>query len=211
MNGADIASARSHIYGLLSLVYRQEPTEELLRQLGQPEIQAVFNENEKDMGLQKTGDDLHILIKELSVEYTHLFVVPEKSGGVSPYESVYHNGGGGGLWGEEAVDVKRFVESLGLSLDRTTLLPDHVALECELLQKLAAREGEAWQSGDVVLAKELARAQHLFLERHLGRWFPLFAQKVEEKARHPFYRELTRLARQFIEQDLKETLPCCGR
>lgn len=194
------ARARSQVYALLSLVYRQELNQDFLTQMRQPELRSVLSE----CGIEipdSCGDESGLL-EDLAVEYSDLFIVPKRQ--VSPHESVHNNSGDGTLWGEETVDVKRFIETTGLNLDETSLLPDHVAVEMELLCKLKDKEGEAWDTGNTERALEYMRAQRRFLEEHLGRWFPRLAEKVEKKARLPFYRQMTVFTRNFIESDIKE-------
>ena len=202
MNQAPLALARSQIYGFLSLVYREEPSEALLHYLGRPEIRSAFVEC--NISLPEIDGDSTTLVEELAIEFSKLFIIPEKKGGVSPHESVYADSGKGFLWGDETVDVKKFIETLGLSLEDTPLLPDHVAIECEVLQKLTAQESETWKSGDTQKAQEYLKAEYQFLKTHLGRWFPLFAEKVEKVAQKPFYLQMTSFAKGFIEMDLED-------
>lgn len=196
-DNAQEATARSNIYGFFSLVYQKEPTEELLLRLDQHEIQALFQEWGADLSwLQSNRSQL---IRELAIEYARLFLVPGEQR-VPLFESFYSDSalGPGNLWGSQTVDVKRFFEAMSLRLEQPDLLPDHVAVEFEILQKLALKEAEAWTQSNESKAKEYQQAQQLFLEKHLGRWFPRFAEGVEHSAKHPFYKQVTQIAKMFL-------------
>ena len=200
LDPATSAKARSRVFALLSLVYRQEPTKEFIEQCRQPELKSVLAECGID--LTNIGENEEAFAEELAIEYSDLFLVPKKQ--VHPYESVYSESGQEMLWGNETVDVKRFIETFGLSLEETDLLPDHVAVEMELLGRLKEKESEAWANGDNKKAREYLSAERRFLEDHLGRWFPQLADAIEGKAQLPFYRQVTNFARDFIQEELEE-------
>lgn len=201
-----VARQRSNIYGLLATVYRQEVSVDLLRQVKDPQFLGVLS----DLGVQLTNDFLQKpeeeLLSDLAVEYTGLFLGP--GGHISPHESVHHqrgDGQSGMLWGESTAEVKKFIESTGLSYDSDYRgLPDHISVELEFMQQLALREEQAWREEDENGALDCLKIERKFLEQHLIRWVPIFCEKVIELAELPFYREMAALTKNFIEFDLKD-------
>lgn len=73
--------------------------------------------------------------------------------------------------------------------ERTAERQDYLGLELAFASYLAAREAEAWGSGDATLAEDLAHAGQDFLCRHPGRWVGRFCTKALPEA----HRVLSRL------------------
>ena len=109
---AEIAGKRSNIYSFISLVYLREPTKELVNILRRQDVEKVLNEGGIKIDLKIYGERDDRLLDELTVEYTRLFLGPGKH--ISPYESVWHKDYGM-LWGKTTSEVKKIIESLGLT------------------------------------------------------------------------------------------------
>jgi TorA maturation chaperone TorD len=201
-----VARQRSNIYGFLATAYRQEVNSEFLQQLRDPKFLVILS----DLGIQLTTDFLQKpeeeLLDDLAVEYAGLFLGP--GGHISPHESVHHQRSGGQnglLWGESTAEVKRFIESTGLSYDPEYKgLPDHISVELEFMQQLTLREEQAWRDEDEDGALDCLRTEKKFIEEHLARWVPAFCDKVIKEAELPFYREMAALTKNFIEFDREE-------
>lgn len=204
--GMAVARQRSNIYGLLASIYRQEVTADLLHQVKDPQFLGVLS----DLGIQLETDFFQKpeqeLLDELAVEYTRLFLGPGQH--ISPYESVHHQRSGGQsgqLWGESTAEVKKFIESTGLSYDPDYKgLPDHISVELEFMQQLTLREEQAWREEDKDGAANCLKIEKKFIEDHLVRWVPAFCDKVIKEAELPFYREMTALTKNFIEFEREE-------
>ncbi|HWP31142.1 MAG TPA: molecular chaperone TorD family protein [Fimbriimonadales bacterium] len=80
---------------------------------------------------------------------------------------------------------------------------DHVSVELEFLGYLAFREAREEAEGRASKAREVRRAQKLFLERHLGRWFLTFAFLVKRKAQEGVFYEFTELAEMLLDSEVK--------
>ena len=148
---------------------------------------------ERLSGRSGPGDALHALRPEA----TRLFVgAPEPA--CSPYE---------GVWAAEAdgvqpllfvnprsMEVERFMRSCGFGRPEGTNEPlDHVATECELLERLALRAAGAPASegapdGAGLPGGSPAAAYEAFLSGYAQAWMPAFAERLAAEARHPFYR-----------------------
>jgi len=195
------AAQRSTVYGLLSRVFRKELTPELLRQIKDPQFMGVF------YGLGVQLDDEFFsrpeedLIEALAVEYTRLFLGPGRH--VSPHESVHHDlqgGDWGKLWGKSTVEVKKFVETLGLKYKEDDhSIPDHVSVEFEMMQKVIEKEAAEWGKGSNAEALSFLKIEKMFIDDHLIQWIPVFCDKVIAQADHAFYREIAELTKNFIE------------
>lgn len=206
---AEMARQRSNIYGLLAVIFREELTSELIVQIKAPHFMGVLSDigiNLEDEFLNQSEEKL---LKDLAVEYTRLFLGPGRH--ISPHESVHHvrdDGDWGRLWGKSTVEVKKFIESLGLECSAVAKsLPDHISVELELMQKLTQRECQAWTEGDRDGALYCLKLEKKFIEEHLIKWVPLFCDRVTSEAELPFYREIAKITRSFIEFEKENMEP----
>ncbi len=200
---SEVAEARSNMYGFLATLYREAPTADLLRWINDPPVQAAL----ADAGVTLDQDFFELpeeqLLLELAVEFTALFIGPGKH--ISPHESVHTRGGEGSLWGESTTAVRRFIESCGVEYrSEYRGIPDHISVEMEFMQAVVGREALAWTDGDTVLAMECLQTEMQFLNRHLTPWVPRFCEKVVATTGLPFYRDVARLTKEFIEIDTAE-------
>ena len=72
------------------------------------------------------------------------------------------------------------------------------------MQQVVIREEQAWQDDDKETALLCQENEKKFVDEHLFRWIPDFCEKVIEGAESPFYREIARLTRSFIEFEAQE-------
>lgn len=188
--------SRNHIYGFLSLVYRCEPSRDLLQNFRDP----IFLEQLGDLGVSfdKSFEtsQLSVLVEELAVEYTLLFLGP--GGHIYPYESAYLNEGESS-WIKSATGIKRLIESLGFSYRKEyTSHHDHIAVELEVMEKVTAAEVIALEKNDIKKAREIIEFEKKFITEHLAKWIPVFADKVIDRAQSSFYRGMAELTKEFV-------------
>ena len=198
---AELAQARSEVYGLLARVFRAEPDAELGRFLQKVETARTLE------GLGFPVSDCfpdvteEQLLEDLAVEYARLFVGPGPR--ISLYESVNANPGShseAALWSERTVKVKNFIESSGLSYAKEFAgLPDHVSVELEFMQRVAAHEAEAHLAGRDAEAQTLFHIQQAFFNEHIGDWLPTLCEKVIANAKEPFYIAMAELSKAVTE------------
>jgi len=205
-NIKELARHRSSIYGFLAAVYRQELTSELLQQMKDHRFQEVLSSLGVKLNNGFFQNSEKELLENLAVEYTRLFVGPGKH--ISPHESVHHKKEGvqsGQLWGELTAQVKKIIESSGLMYkSEYTGMPDHISVELEFMQHVVRSEAQAWEADDDETARLCLKNEKKFINEHLGGWIPDFCEKVVEAADMPFYREMARLTRSFIEFEKQE-------
>jgi TorA maturation chaperone TorD len=203
---AETARQRSNIYGLLATIYHKEITKELLKQIKHPQFLEILS----DLGVQLENDFLQRpddeLIEDLAVEYTRLFLGPDKH--ISPHESIHHkrdDGDWGQLWGKDTILIKKFIETTGLEYkSEYTGLPDHVSVELEFMNKVTEREAQAWEENDSDGTLNCLKIEKKFIDEHLGKWIPQFCDKIMSEAGLSFYREMAKVTKHFIEFEKEE-------
>lgn len=79
--------------------------------------------------------------------------------------------------------------------------PDHAAVELEFMGFLCGKEAEAWTKRSGKDAVKRLEAEVGFIDRHLSRWFPAFAEQVARQAGESLYTSVTRAAHAFIGHD----------
>ena len=204
-NMPEVASKRSKVYGLLTTVYREDPNPALLRQFKDARFRAALSSLGVDLEDKFFSLSEEELIEDLAVEYARLFVGPGKH--ISPHESVHlkNEEGGGLLWGEATAKVKKFIESAGFEYKSDYCeIPDHIAVELEFMQGVTGRECRAWNEKDNDGVFSCLETEKKFIEEHLVRWVPLFCEEIISYAELPFYREMGKLTKRFIEFEKEE-------
>lgn len=197
---ADNAKSRSDIYGLLTLVFREEPSEAFINELRGPRLSRAFSDMELELGGPFYNEPVSTVADQLALEFSRLFIGPGQH--ISAHESIFTemDGGSGGLWGARTVEVKKFIESTGLDYaSRYTGLPDHVSVEFEFMQKLTNWESVKWIAMDRKSTEYCLSIQRMFLQQHILGWIPRFCDAVINQAEIPFYRELAELTKSVLE------------
>lgn len=199
---ARTAIERQNLYGFLATIFREELTAELLGRIKSEAFRKALDEAGVELDAEFLERPEAELLEELAIEYTLLFLGP--GGHISPHESV-HVAGGGGLWGEATVEVKKFIEYAGFAYDEDYHgLPDHISVELDFMADVAGQEAAAWEEGDVEAAANCLEFEDRFMNDHIGKWVFAFCRKVTERAEHPFYRRMARLAADFLEAEKQE-------
>ncbi len=199
---AETAAARANVYGLLATVFRAEPDEAFLDQLKDPGFSGALEALGLSLGDEFTNTPTVRLVEDMAVEYARLFIGPGSH--ISPHESVHVDvdAGSGGLWGAKTVEVKKFIEAAGFDYeDQFTGLPDHVSVELEFMQKLTEWESGKWACGDEEKAKYSRLIQRRFMKEHIMTWVPKLCDKVINMADKPFYEEMAKVTKRFLDYD----------
>jgi len=197
---ADSAKSRSVIYGLLTTVFREEPTEAFIKELRGSRLSGAFSDTDVELGERFYSDPESDVVEDLAVEFARLFIGPGRH--ISAHESIFTelDGDARGLWGRTTVEVKTFIETTGLNYEpKFTGLPDHVSVELEFMQKLSEWEADKWMQEDRTSAEYCLTVQRMFLEQHLLCWLPQFCDAVIAQAEMPFYRAMAELAKNYLE------------
>ena len=170
---AESAKFRSDIYGLLATVFRQEPSEDLIRELRDPRFSGVFSDMGVELGEAFSSMSESTVAEALGPEFARLFIGPGQH--ISAHESVFveMDGSTSSLWGRKTVEVKNFIETAGLDYEpEITGIPAHISVELEFMQMLTAWEDEKWVQQDQKSAEDGSAAPRMFLQQHLLRQLP---------------------------------------
>lgn len=205
------AAGRSNCYGLLALLFRDTPTPEVVARLRTPPLADALRDFGYDAAEELAGEP-EAVAERLREEYTRVFIGPGSH--VSLYASV-HRSEEGQLWSDSTVRLKRFVEATGLSFEgHWDGIPDHVAVELELMQRLTAHEAELWAQMEEApacdkdnLSVKLTRcleAEDEFLREHLCMWIPQFCGRVSDQATLLLYGKLAVLTETVVLSDAEQ-------
>ena len=144
----------------------------------------------------KTGANL----EPLKVDFSKLFVGPYELS-AAPYGSVYLEDERK-MMGNSTLDVRNRYREAGLDTAETFKdAPDHISAELEFMYYLIFKEIEAFASSDIETAIGFIQRQKSFLKDHLMAWVPEFAKNIIEYAEYPFYPNLARATRTFLEEN----------
>ncbi len=142
------------------------------------------------------------LLASLQAEFVRLFGHSVR-GSCPPYELEY---GRGEIIQQtaELADLAGFYNAFGLNLTEAAFeRADHVAVECEFLSVLCAKEAWGQQNDNRDLSETCADAQRLFLRDHLAKWLPAFSHRLEAADSDGFYGRAASLASAFIREECR--------
>ena len=198
---------RCSMYAMLARVFRTEADQQLLEALADARFASNTGNGDIDAGYRMVATYLggvweHTL-NELAVDYVHAFVgyTGDHVSAAYPFESVYRSEKHL-LMQEHRDQVLALYRAAGLEKSEGWREgEDHIALEFEFMQVLAARCAQALSHNDVADATELLNAQQHFLEDHVQRWVPGFTLDVERCAQTGFYQGFAKVTRGFIDTE----------
>ena len=202
-----LGSARKKVYTFLSLVFRQETDEELLkflRKVDWEHLQQIDDERLKE-GCEifrkfLQGPEAKQVIEDLAVDFASIFLGHGRSS-AHPYESVY-------LGKEKVVmekprnQVAKIYADEGFQKTAEFNEPeDHVAIELEFMACLCQKVINKLKIGDIKGAIETLEIQENFFKNHLGAWVPCFCSDVIRSAELDYYRAIAQITRGFLAVD----------
>ena len=194
---------RSDCYRLLASCFCPPDREQWLRDRTCLELAAALDELYPGTAAAGHVIALHEQLTKLSqlelqVDHAALFVGPFALK-APPYGSVYLDQNRM-LMGETTVAANACYAAAGLTLALRDC-PDHITVELEFLQYLAARGVRAAAQEERDEAERLADERRRFLTQHLGAWVPSFCAALRSGAETPFYRLLADCLQTFIEAE----------
>lgn len=182
----------SRTLSLLSSIYLCKPSKEALenwRELLSEDMPDFLSE------LKDVLDDIDLdserELEDLLWEYTRLFIGPYKLP-CPPWESVYTSPKR--LMMQEAYDdVREFYNEVGLTMNDSNVICDHIGAELNFLAILFQKMNR--ETKKRVYYMDVAKR---FLGEHLIKWIPQFSIDMERAAVSHFYKTLARVTRDFI-------------
>jgi TorA maturation chaperone TorD len=133
----------------------------------------------------------------LAEDYNGLFAGPGHLS-APPWESVYLSKEKL-LFGEAESSVRGSYRSFGLAADTSSEPADHITLELAFMARLCTLA-----IAEQLRFAEILSGQQAFLEEHLLRWVPAWADCITLNARTEFWRGLSAVTRGWLENDLTE-------
>jgi TorA maturation chaperone TorD len=198
----EYSETRRSIYRLIASIFEREPTVDLLGAVRTSGLLSRLAEAGYESNDLFETTDLEKLTAELECEFAQLFVGPGPH--VSPHESVHSlkGAGRGLLWGEVTVEVKKFIEHHGLGYSPDSKeIPDHLSVELEFMARLIDKELELRSSDDDKNVDHCWKVEREFFREHLLSWVPRFCQQVIGRAKLPFYREISKFLKDFMNSE----------
>lgn len=121
-----------------------------------------------------------------------------------PYETLYGVSQADFQQSHVMADIAGFFRAFGFQVSATALERiDHVAVELEFLQVLAAKEAYARSRGDEENARIVREGEEAFLADHLGKWAPTFARRLRQRSPDGTYGLWGSLLDAFLEADAR--------
>jgi TorA maturation chaperone TorD len=204
IDGASLARERGKVYALLSTVFLEQPTPELVgfyRDVSRvlkdfPGLQRI--EGYLRDTRERSADEVS---RALAASFTRLFrgtipLIPP------PYESVYK---GEQLFGEITASVLKKYRSFGMELRESYKgePPDYLGFELDFMRFLCEREAEAREDGDLKSLGKVLDAEKRFLEEHLLTWIGRFQDIVRKFDDKGFYQGWVDFTKNWLVQDYK--------
>ncbi len=215
---AEVARTSSLGWQTLALAFRGA-TEEWVKDLMDGSVTAALSEATRWVGsdrelfagalemsrefmVEQQSRDIRDVLRDIKVEYDHLFIGVPGRLEAPPYESAYlerEAAGEATVRGPTTLAVEKVYRRHGMKPSFAQAnKPDHVAAELEFMYFLSRWEGEAWEEGEAEMAKEFRRAQLGFLEEHLAHWVPDFCGRVQNATQSDLYFALAGILREFL-------------
>lgn len=194
------AFQRSAVYALLATFFRKVPSLELVEGIRRPGVLEALRNGGMVLDRHEwLANPPREIAEKLAVDYTALFIA---GSGQIPLNESAHRSESGEYWGEPALKVRAFFESLGLSIDENwTGLYDHLAVELEIMRLLTRAEGRARADRRRADAVRCRKLQSRFFQSHLDGWVVELCARVMSRAKAELYRELARTTRAFMKQE----------
>jgi putative dimethyl sulfoxide reductase chaperone len=163
-----------------------------------PEAQKYLDSMTSELQNQENG------LQELTLDYSRLFLGPFEVL-APPFGSVYLNQNKKMIMDETTGEVAEMYRNAGLEVDDSFNNPaDHITAELEFMHYLYFQEHAAFGENNEKQAEKFQKIRREFFRKHLGKWGPTFAHKVQENAQMDFYRQLALVTRLVLATEAEE-------
>jgi len=189
---AERHAARAALYSAVAGAFCY-PDESTVRELTHPDAAEGIGAAAETLGFEAEAEALVDALdrtdrEALESAYNGLFGLPSDDGTypVVPYEVEYTVGDEVGRQQRRIATVVGLLEAFGVEpAAEFDERQDHVVVELELAQVLAARRAVASEEGDRETADNLAGAEATVLDEHLSDFVPAFAHAVRNATVDP--------------------------
>jgi len=212
---ANLAAARSRVYGFLGTVYNRLPSDLFVENLLGNEMGVFLSSllEVEDLPVElragllllqdyirtSQGKPVEQLRTELAVDRTRLLrgVKPDY-GPPPPYESVYKGTEAKPLMNISSA-VQRIYAEAGVNLpEEVKDRPDFIGIELDYMRFLTEKEAEAWSTGDQQEALKILEKERTFLEEHITDWIPRFCEVMFQEAQLDFFKGIAQMTQGFV-------------
>ncbi len=203
--------ALSHTYRFLSICLF-EPDKELLELLSDKDYMDEVESCLVEIGNGKLSEFFgqvrqelqHTSPEALLEHYRYTFGSTTVATDCPPYE-MYVSGSHIFQQTQDLADISGFYRAFGLevSKDDTANRWDHIAVQLEFLHFLTYKQAFAIENHSDEEQQTCLMAKKKFLSTHIGRWIQAFSRAVEKKSPAGFYRQVTKLANDFVHIDME--------
>ncbi|WP_094606743.1 Chaperone protein TorD [Sporomusa silvacetica DSM 10669] len=206
-----LLEARIFAYDFLRRIFLEEPSREFLVNLSQQQTVMAFPFKDENQDIAQGTQNVQAYIQQSNVlneteygklhwDYTRLFIGPYELV-APPWESAYLN--------KDKLLFQEETRRVRLAYLKYAFLPvlyqqeadDHLGLECDFMYQLSIVAYEKAQAKDWIGLREVLQDQADFLEQHLLRWIPLFAEKVIFHSSTAFYQGMGQIVNGFSKMD----------
>jgi TorA maturation chaperone TorD len=199
----DIELTRN-VYLFLSRIYLEEVDGELLGVMRSDGLASAL----AAMGVMAPNGppgDKNVL-ESMAVAYSALFVQP---GSYPLYESIHLHGR---YLAPPADKVESQYQRAGFDYRKRypSLFPDHAGIEFLFIASLLEGYIAAIKSGDEPLAAGYVLEKDKFLNEHIGKWFPGYAEKARDLTDNRFYRAVLEMTAGFVQSEMETAGPGVG-
>ncbi len=203
------------VYDLLRRTFLTEPSIDYIKLINSQDVIGSFPFADENVSIREGVDQvLGYLAKNdvqkaevqdrLRWDYTRMFVGPYNLD-APPWESAYVSKERL-IFQEETLRVrKKYLKYNLLPSNYGHEADDHLGLELDFMYRLSNLALERVMESDMDGNSyyEILSDQKIFLEEHLLRWVPDFAQDMADSAETEFYMGMAKVLRGFLEIDLK--------
>ncbi len=170
---------RTEIYLVLSALFRNAPSEEMIEFLTSLEVEPSESAMQKAwIALQQAAKDSNR--EALEDEYQDLFIGIGR-GEVMPFGSWHMTGA---MMEKPLAEIRHDLELLGFERDENVKEPeDHIAALCEVMSMLTGEEEDLQQA---------------VFNKHIAPWFNSFTQQLENAESASFYKPAAQLCEAFL-------------
>ena len=201
-----VLANRLVLYTAAARLFAEEPNEQLLDALASQDLidQVDFFDDDATSSawtaLMSAAEGTQS-IGTLQTEFTVVMIGPDKLP-ASPWESTYLEKGGV-IFQEITRKVRNDYAAAGFVSSDQRMPDDHIAIELNFIAALAMKSLEACTNDDEILLVSILSQQQSFIDEHLIKWIPSFAQRLSEaEYDSPFYKSAARFAEAIIIKDI---------
>lgn len=205
---------RPRVYFLLTRVFKEPPTEELVRCLsvsaffagdfpmkGWPMIEQGLEAMARELG--RYNKENGVLVLELAMDYARV-LMRSKSPLLSLRESAY-------ISRLSNVELRKTYVSAGIAFKGSGAKPDdHIATELEFMACLSHESSKALEIGEMDIFRKWLAIQRGFLADHLLNWVPTLAHSMREAAKTQFFQGVALFTSGFLSLDMNQLVPMKG-